>query len=370
LEKLDCVVIGAGVIGLAVARAMSSAGREVVILEKTEGIGNHASSRNSEVIHAGMYYPTGSMKAALSVAGGVELYRYCEEKKIGHRKIGKLIAAKTGADLSRLKDLERQARINGVLEFKMLDRSETLALEPAIDVQASMFSPRTGIIDSHGLLEALLKDSEDQGAILALESPVERGRAADGGIVLEIGGREPMTALCRTVINCAGAGAEKAARSIDGFPEALIPTTYMAKGTYFSYPGSHPFSRLVYTVPERVSLGIHLTIDLAGQAKFGPDAEWVSQIDYTVDESRVEAFYEAVRKFWPDLPSGSLVPGYSGIRARLRGPQDTGAVDWLIQGPKEHGVPGIVNLFGIDSPGLTSCLAIAEEILRKLRIED
>jgi len=241
MEKLDCVVIGAGVIGLAVARAMSLEGREVVILEKTEGIGNHASSRNSEVIHAGMYYPTGSLKAAFCVAGGTELYRYCEKKRIRHRKIGKLIVAKTDADLSRLRDLERQARINGVLEFEMLGRSETLALEPALDVKASMFSPRTGILDSHGLLEALLKDSEEKGAMIVLESPVERGRVSDGGIVLEIGGHEPIEALCRTVINCAGADAEKVARSIEGFPTALIPKTWLCKGTYFSYPGPIPF---------------------------------------------------------------------------------------------------------------------------------
>jgi len=366
MEKLDCVVIGAGVVGLAAARALALAGREVVILEEMEGIGTHASSRNSEVIHAGMYYPTGSLKARLCVKGGQDLFRYCDEKGIGHRRVGKLIVAVDDSDLARLGILERQARINGVLEFRMLDSRETLALEPGVRARAALYSPGTGIIDSHGLMTDLLRDAEGHGAILVLESPVVGGRVGNSGVELAIGGREPMTALCRTVVNCAGAGAEKVARALEGFPASSIPKTYLCKGNYFVYPGALPFSRLVYRVPEKVSLGIHFTLDLAGQGKFGPDAMWVRDLDYRVDESREKAFEDAVREFWPDLPPGSLAPGYAGIRTVLRSSQEVPACDFMIQGPADHGVPGLVNLFGIDSPGLTSCMAIGEEVVRKI----
>lgn len=368
MEKLDCVVIGAGVVGLATARALALAGREVVILEETEGIGNHASSRNSEVIHAGMYYPTGSWKAQLCVKGGQELYSYCEEKGIRHRKVGKLIVAVDDSDLARLGKLEGQARINGVLEFRMLDSRETLALEPGIQARASMLSPATGIIDSHGLMKALLRDAAGDGAILVLESPVVGGRVSDSGIELAIGGREPMTALCRTIVNCAGAGAEKVARSLKRFPAAFIPRTYLCKGNYFVYPGALPFSRLVYRVPEKVSLGIHFTLDLAGQGRFGPDAIWVRDLDYKVDEGREKAFEDAVREFWPDLQTGALSSGYAGIRTVLRSGPDVPACDFMIQGPADHGVPELVNLFGIDSPGLTSSMAIAEEVVKRIGV--
>ena len=365
MEKLDCVVIGAGVIGLAVARAMALAGREVFILEKTDGIGNGASSRNSEVIHAGMYYPTGSKKASLCVQGGIELYRYCEEKGINHRKIGKLIVASSESDMVKLNKIAKQAEINKVVNFSLLDRSETLELEPSLNARASIFSPLTGIVDSHALMKAFLKDAEDRGAIIVFASPVEGGRIQEDGIRLDIGGHEPMSTMCRTVINCAGIETEKVLRTLDGFPEASIPKTYMCKGNYFAYLGTPPFSRLIYPVPDKVGLGVHLTFDLAGQGRFGPDTEWVTVPDYHVDENRANAFYAAIRRYWPDMPTGSLGPAYSGIRAMLRGPEDE-VVDFLIQGPREHGVPGVVNLFGIESPGLTASMAIADDVVALL----
>ncbi len=365
MEKLDCVVIGAGVVGLAVARAMAERGREVFILESSEGIGNEASSRNSEVIHAGLYYPTGSLKARVCVQGRDQLYRYCEEKGIRHRRVGKLVVAGDEGEVARLRDIEAQARINGVTDVRWLDRSEAMGLEPALECEAALLSPSTGIIDSHGLMEALLEDAESAGAVLALASPVTGGRIQDDGIVLEVGGSEPMTVLCRTVVNSTGIHASDVGQSLEGFPIKALLKTYMCKGSYFSMSGEAPFSRLIYPVPDEASLGIHLTLDLAGQARFGPDTEWVEEIDYRVDEGRGEMFCGAIRKYWPDLPDGSLLPGYSGIRARLRGPDDDEA-DFLIQGPGDHGVPGLVNLLGIESPGLTACMALADKVVRVL----
>lgn len=366
MDKLDCVVIGAGVLGLSVARAMAVEGREVFILESTEGIGNEASSRNSEVIHAGIYYPTGSLKARSSVRGRDLLYGYCEEKGIRHRRIGKLIVAGDEAEVSRLRELEAQGRANGVSDLTWLGRAEAVSMEPALRCEAALLSPSTGIVDSHRLMEALLRDAEENGALIALGSPVLGGLIRDDGIALEVAGPEPMTALCRTVINCTGIHASRVARSLRPFPERSLPGTYMCKGSYFSLPGPAPFSRLIYPVPDAASLGIHLTLDLAGRARFGPDTEWVDEIDYRVDERRAESFYPAIRRYWPDLPDGALLPDYSGIRARIVGPgEDPG--DFLVQGPEEHGIPGLVNLFGIDSPGLTASLALAEEVVRVLK---
>lgn len=365
VEKLDCVVIGAGIIGLAVARALSLRDREVFILEKSEGIGNEASSRNSEVIHAGLYYPTGSLKARLSVEGKDQLYRYCVEKGIEHNRIGKLVVATEESEMPRLEQIEKQGRINGVRDLRMLDRSGVQAMEPGLHCNAALLSPSTGIIDSHGLMESFLADAEDLGAIMALGSPVGRGEIRSEGIVLEVGGHEPMNVVCRTVVNCAGTSTADLARSIEGFPGYTLPRTYMCKGNYFTLTGSTPFSRLIYPVPNQAGLGIHLTFDLAGQVRFGPDTEWVERIDYTIDVSRTEMFYEAVRKYWPDLPDGSLNPGYAGIRSKLSGPGED-ARDFLIQGPVDHGVPGLINLLGIDSPGLTSCMAIADEVVKLL----
>lgn len=366
MEKLDCVVIGAGVIGLAVARALAREGREVFILESTEGIGNEASSRNSEVIHAGMYYPTGSLKARLCVEGRDLLYRYCDEREINYKRIGKLIVAADGSDIPRLEGILNQGEINGVDDLRWLNRSDTTEMEPGLECKAAIFSPSTGIIDSHGLMEAFLADAEQMDAIIALGSPVEGGRIQDAGAVLQVGGPEPMEVRCRTVVNCTGIHAADVARSLDGFPRDSLPVIYMCKGNYFAISGDVPFSRLIYPMPDETGLGTHLTFDLAGQARLGPDTQWVEQVDYPVDEARAELFYAAARRYWPNLPDGSLQPGYSGIRAKLSGPGEE-ASDFLIQGPEDHGVPGLVNLFGIESPGLTACMAIADEVVRKLR---
>ncbi|MCD0491586.1 NAD(P)/FAD-dependent oxidoreductase [Chromobacterium violaceum] len=362
MERVECVVIGAGVVGLAVARALAQAGREVVIVEAEPAMGLHASSRNSEVIHAGLYYPAGSMKARLCVAGRDALYRYCAERAIPHRRLGKLIVASRESQLARLDALEAQARANGVADIRRLTASETRALEPALDCAAALLSPSTGIVDSHALMLSLLADAEAAGAQLALASPVEGGEVTPDGVALRVAG---MALLAKRVVNAAGLFAPDVARAIAGLRADSIPQARYARGVYFSLQGRAPFSRLVYPLPEAGGLGSHLTLDLAGQARFGPDVEWVDGVDYRVDPARADAFYRAVRAWWPQLPDGALAPGYAGIRAKIAGPGEPDA-DFVIQGPAVHGAPGLVNLFGIESPGLTSCLAIADAALAQL----
>jgi len=314
-----------------------------------------------------MYYPTGSLKARLCVDGRDLLYQYCEERDIQCERIGKLIVATDESEIPKLEQIENQAQINGVDDLRLLDRSEVQGMEPGLTCEAALFSPSTGIIDSHGLMEAFLADAQDNDAILALGSPVQGGAISAGnGIVLSVGGSEPMKALCQTVVNCTGIHASDTMKSLEGFPPGKIPVTYMCKGNYFTVSGQIPYSHLIYPLPDETGLGIHLTFDLAGQARLGPDTQWVEKIDYPVDEARVELFYAATRRFWPGLPDGSLQPGYSGIRAKLSGPGEE-ASDFIIQGPENHGIPGMVNLFGIESPGLTACMAIADEVVRKLR---
>ncbi|MBT2865794.1 NAD(P)/FAD-dependent oxidoreductase [Chromobacterium violaceum] len=362
MERVECVVIGAGVVGLAVARALAQAGREVVIVEAEPAMGLHASSRNSEVIHAGLYYPAGSLKARLCVAGRDALYRYCAERAIPHRRLGKLIVASRESQLARLDALEAQARANGVADIRRLTASEARALEPALDCAAALLSPSTGIVDSHALMLSLLADAEAAGAQLALASPVEGGEVTPDGVALRVAG---MALLAKRVVNAAGLFAPDVARAIAGLRADSIPQARYARGVYFSLQGRAPFSRLVYPLPEAGGLGSHLTLDLAGQARFGPDVEWVDGVDYRVDPARVDAFYRAVRAWWPQLPDGALAPGYAGIRAKIAGPGEPDA-DFVIQGPAVHGAPGLVNLFGIESPGLTSCLAIADAALAQL----
>ncbi|WP_158300975.1 NAD(P)/FAD-dependent oxidoreductase [Chromobacterium sp. ATCC 53434] len=362
MERVECVVIGAGVIGLAVARALAGAGREVLVVEAEQAIGQHASSRNSEVIHAGLYYPTGSLKARLCVAGRDALYRYCAERAIPHRRLGKLIVAGHDGQLARLDALEKQARANGVADIRRLAADEARALEPALDCAAALLSPSTGIVDSHALMLALLADAEAGGAQLALASPVEDGAITADGIVLRAAGIE---LLADKVVNAAGLFAPGVAHTLAGLPAASVPTARYARGVYFSLQGRSPFSRLIYPLPEAGGLGSHLTLDLGGQARFGPDVEWVDGVDYRVDPAREAAFYRAVRAWWPQLPDGALSPGYAGIRAKIVGPGEPDA-DFVIQGPAEHGAPGLVNLFGIESPGLSSCLAIADAALARL----
>lgn len=358
-ETVDCVVIGAGVVGLAVARALALAGRDVIVVEAAEGIGTETSSRNSEVIHAGIYYPKGSLMARACVAGRRMLYAYCADHGVPHLNCGKLIVATNDAESERLGEIKGRAEANGVEGMRLLSAHEAVALEPNLQCTAALLSPSTGIVDSHSFMLAMEGDAESHGAMFAFHSPVTKGRAIDGGIELEVGGAEPMNLRCRLVINSAGLHAPMLAKKIDGMPSELIPTAYYAKGNYFTLTGRSPFSRLIYPVPVPGGLGVHITVDMGGQAKFGPDVEWIDGIDYSVDPHRADKFYAAVRRYWPGLKDGALQPGYAGIRPKIV-PQGQAAQDFVIQGPAEHGVPGLVNLFGIESPGLTASLALAE----------
>ena len=356
------MVIGAGVVGLAVARALALAGREVVVLEAAGSIGTGTSSRNSEVIHAGIYYPPGSLKALTCVNGRHLLYRYCAEHGVAHRRCGKLIVATETAQIATLHKIQAHAAANGVADLRLLTAEEARALEPQLRCVAALLSPSTGITDSHGLMLAYQGDAEDRGAMLALHSPVTGGAVQTGDIMLEVGGAEPMQLLARTVVNSAGLYAQRVAASLRGFSQALVPPTHYAKGNYYSLSGRSPFTHLIYPVPEAAGLGVHLTLDLAGQARFGPDVEWIAEIDYDVDLHRADGFYRAIRDYWPGLRDGQLAPGYAGIRPKLGGP-DQPTSDFVMQGPREHGVAGLVNLFGIESPGLTASLALAERVV-------
>ena len=360
-ESVDCVVIGAGVVGLAVARALALAGREVIVVEAAEGIGTETSSRNSEVIHAGIYYPKGSLMARTCVEGRRLLYAYCAEHGVPHLNCGKLIVATNEAESEKLAEIRGRAEANGVEGMRLLDASEARALEPTLHCTAALRSPRTGIIDSHSYMLALQGDAESRGAMFAFHSPVKQGRVVEGGIELEVGGTEPMNLRCRLVVNSAGLHAPALAHKFVGLPSDRIPPAYYAKGNYFTLAGRSPFSRLIYPVPVPGGLGVHITVDLGGQAKFGPDVEWIDGIDYTVDPHRADKFYAAVRRYWPDLKDGALQPGYAGIRPKIV-PQGAPAQDFTIQGPAEHGVAGLINLFGIESPGLTASLALAEQV--------
>jgi L-2-hydroxyglutarate oxidase LhgO len=362
-SELDAVVVGAGVVGLAVGRALALAGREVTVLEQAATIGTHQSSRNSEVIHAGIYYATGSLKARLCVAGKERLYRYCAQHDVNHSRLGKLIVATREEQLAKLEALKKKADDNDVRDLTWLDAAAVHEMEPAVRCVAALLSPSTGIVDSHGLMAAYRRDLEARGGRVVFSSPVLGGRAQGDGIVLEVGGADPVTVECRTVINCGGLFAQDLARAIAGCPPRTIPERRRGKGHYFVFAGKAPFSRLVYPLPVPGGLGIHVTLDLAGRVRFGPDVCWVDEVDYSFDESRAASFYTAVREYFPDLRDGDLVPGYTGIRAKVPGAPDF--QDWDIQGPADHGVPGLVNLFGIDSPGLTSSLAIADYVLEK-----
>ncbi len=361
MERVDAVVVGAGVVGLAVARALALAGREVIVLEAAEGIGTGTSSRNSEVIHAGIYYPPGSLKARFCVAGRHALYAYCAEHGIPYRRCGKLLVATDERQLPKLEAIKAQADANGVTNLERLSAADARALEPELRCVGAYLSPSTGIVDSHAFMLALQGDAEASGAALAFRSPLERGRVRDDGIALEVGGAEPMQVLARTVVNSAGLHAPRVAASIHGFPPAHVPPTYYAKGNYYSLVGRSPFARLVYPMPNEAGLGVHITIDLGGQARFGPDVEWIDRIDYDVDPRRADGFYAAIREYWPGLQDGRLAPGYAGIRPKIVGPAAK-AADFVVQGPRDHGVSGLVNLFGIESPGLTAALALGDHV--------
>ena len=363
MEEVDAVVVGAGVVGLAVARALALAGREVLVLERADAIGTETSSRNSEVIHAGIYYPNGSLKAETCVAGRHQLYDYCRSRGVPHRRCGKLIVATGDDQRDGLERLHRTALGNGVEGLEMLGANAVQALEPALNGVAAMYSPETGIIDSHGLMLAYQGEAEDHGAMIAFHAPMERGEVLpDGRIRLDIPGEEMPPLACRTLVNAAGLHAPALGAAIDGLPPETVPTAYYARGHYFTLTGRAPFRHLIYPAPEAAGLGIHLTLDLAGQARFGPDVEWIEEVAYDVDPARGERFYAAIRTYWPDLPDGALQPGYAGIRPKLQAPGEP-AKDFVIQGPEEHGVAGLINLYGIESPGLTASLALADKVV-------
>ena len=370
MDTVDTLVIGAGVVGLAVARALAAAGREVIVLEAEDAFGSVTSARNSEVIHAGLYYPTGSRRARLCVRGKAQLYEYAAARGVAHRRCGKLIVATDDGDVPALQALERQAQANGVHDLQWLDEAAARTLEPALRCCGALLSPSTGIVDSHGFMLALLGDAERDGALLALRSPVRQARVTPQGIVVSVGGGDgeaPALLCAQRVVNSAGLGAPALARAIDGLDPRHVPQDHLAKGCYFTLAGRAPFSRLIYPAPGAAGhLGVHLTLDLGGQARFGPSFRWVDAIDYRVDPAEADGFYAEVRRYWPALPDGALQPGYAGVRPKISGPGEP-AADFRIDGPSRHGVPGLVNLFGIESPGLTSALAIAEEVAALLR---
>jgi L-2-hydroxyglutarate oxidase LhgO len=361
MDQVEAIVIGAGVIGLACARALARSGREVLILERHAVFGSEISARNSEVIHAGIYYPAGSRKARYCVAGREQLYGYCDGHGVDHRRCGKLIVATAPGQLGRLTEIKARGEANGVDDLRLIEGDEARALEPSLSCIAALLSPSTGIVDSHGLMLSLLGDAERSGATLAVRSPFVSAACDRDGFSVVTGEDRGLTLRCRILVNAAGLSAPAVASRIDGLPQDSVPTAYLAKGNYFSLNRRSPFSHLIYPIPEPGGLGVHLTLDLAGQARFGPDVEWVSGEDYRVDERRGERFYGAIRQYWPDLADGELQPAYAGIRPKIRGPGEADA-DFEIQGPAVHGVPGLVNLFGIESPGLTSCLAIADVV--------
>jgi L-2-hydroxyglutarate oxidase LhgO len=367
VEEVEAVVIGAGAVGLAVGRRLAMGGLETLILDQAEAIGTETSSRNSEVIHAGIYYPPGSRKARHCIAGKTFLYDYCAARGVPHDRCGKLIVATSKAQNATLAVIKDRAAACGMEELECWDAARAKALEPALRCTAALWSPSTGIIDSHALMLSFLGDAERHGAMLVLNSPVLRAQVREAGIELDVGGAESMQLRARHVVNSAGLHAPALAGRIEQFPAEHLPQAYYCKGNYYTLAARSPFSRLIYPVPEQAGLGVHVTIDLGGRCRFGPDTEWVDRINYDVDPARAEVFYAAVRSYWPDLPDGALLPGYSGIRPKLA-PAGAPNADFIVQGPAEHGIPGLVNLFGIESPGLTAAWPIAEETARHLAL--
>jgi L-2-hydroxyglutarate oxidase LhgO len=364
MDQVECVVVGAGVVGLAVARALALSGREVLVLEAASGIGTGISSRNSEVIHAGLHGSADWLKVRLCVQGRSLLYDYCQARGVDHRRCGKLLVATSSSELPQLQALAQRAAANGVDDLQLLTSAQARAMEPALVCEAALWSPSSGIVDSHGLMLAFQGDLENAGGIVVLNSPVAKADCTRNRIDLHMADGT----LLRTglLVNSAGLQASELAASFSGLAPDLVPQTRFAKGNYFLLQGRAPFSRLIYPMPQAGGLGVHLTLDLAGQARFGPDVQWVDRADdWLVDPARGDAFYAEVRRYWPGLPDGALHPGYAGIRPKLSAPH-AGARDFMIQGPAEHGVPGLVNLFGIESPGLTSSLAIAQHVVQLL----
>jgi L-2-hydroxyglutarate oxidase LhgO len=361
---MQVLVIGAGVVGLAIARAAALAGHEVIVAEATGGIGNGVSSRNSEVIHAGMYYPTDSLRAKHCVRGRRMLYEFCASHGVPHKKVGKLIVATDEKQIAKIEGIAKQGEINGVEGLEFLGGNAARALEPALNCAAALLSNETGIIDSHGFMLALEGDLEDRGGVIAFNTPVESLRHTQGWEV-RFGGAEAGTFTVDAVVNSAGLGAQKLARATEGYPEARVPRLVLAKGNYFGFQGKPAFSHLIYPAPVEGGLGTHVTLDMAGRMRFGPDVEWLEEESYSVDPRRADSFYASVRTYFPGLPDNSIVPDYCGIRPKLTGKGEP-AADFLIDGPADHGLPRLVNLFGIESPGLTSSLSIAEDVVGQL----
>jgi L-2-hydroxyglutarate oxidase LhgO len=360
------LVVGAGVVGLAVARAAALQGHEVIVAEAESGIGTGTSSRNSEVIHAGIYYPTGSRRALHCVRGRRMLYDYCASHGVAHKKTGKLIVATNAAEATKIEQILAQGRKNGVEGLALVDAATARRMEPALACVAAIHSPETGIVDSHHYMLALQGDLEDRGGVIAFNTPIERLSRAANGWEVHFATPEPGMLTADAVVNCAGHGAQALARLTEGYPQARVPRLVLAKGNYFGFTGRPAFSRLVYPAPIDGGLGVHVTLDLAGRMRFGPDVEWIEAPSYDVDPHRADAFYARIRTYWPALPEGSLMPDYSGIRPKLTGPGEP-AADFMIDVPEDHGLPGLIHLFGIESPGLTSALSIAEEVVANLR---
>lgn len=367
MDEIDAVVVGAGVVGLAVARALAQRGKAVLILERESAFGVHTSARNSEVIHAGLYYPPGSLKAKLCVRGRALLYEYCQGHGVAHRACGKLIVAGSSAERVELERIAARAEAAGGGPLRWLSGAEAVAMEPALRVETALWSPATGVIDSHGLMLAYLGEAEDHGAVLVRHTEVIRVTPqACGRLVVDVAGPDGrMQLLTGILINAAGLFAGELAQRVEGLAPVWAPTIRYAKGNYFALAGRSPFSRLIYPVPNEAGLGVHLTLDLGGRARFGPDVEWVDAIDYDVDATRCQSFYDEIRTYWPELPDDALRADYSGIRPKLVGPGEL-AADFRIDGPGEHGIEGLVNLFGIESPGLTASLALADYVIERL----
>jgi len=353
MEDIDVIVVGAGVVGLACARALALVGREVLLVDAEAGIGMGTSSRNSEVIHAGIYYPPGSLKAFHCVRGKAWLYDYCAARGIGHRRCGKLIVATAPEQLAKLAALKDTAAANGVDDLEFLDRAAAVALEPQLRCVGALSSPSSGIVDSHALMLSYQGGLEAAGDGIVVATAAADADAAGAG--------ESLSLRARLLVNCAGLHAQRLAALMEGFPAQHVPPTYFAKGNYFSLAGRAPFSHLIYPVPEQAGLGVHLTIDLGMQARFGPDVQWVDEPEYDVDPSRADAFYDEIRRYWPALRDGALQPAYAGIRPKIQAPGQP-PLDFRIIGPETHGVAGVIQLFGIESPGLTGSLSIGATV--------
>ena len=362
---MDILVIGAGVVGLAAARELALRGHSVVVCESTGGIGNGVSSRNSEVIHAGMYYPAGSLRARHCVAGRRMLYAFCDSHGVPHRRCGKLIVATDALEQAKIEGIYEQGLENGVEGVTLLTGGQARALEPQLACGGAVLSEQTGIVDSHALMLALRGDLESAGGMIAFHAPVERLAPKASGWEAHVGGLDPMTLSVDAVVNAAGLGAQALGRATDGYPAERVPRLVLAKGNYFSCRGRKAFSRLIYPSPVEGGLGVHVTLDLSGRMRFGPDVEWIDRETYEVDPQRADIFYAFIRRYWPGLPDGALIPDYAGIRPKLTGPGEK-AADFLIEGPAEHGLAGLVQMFGIESPGLTSCLSLALEVAARL----